>query len=422
MKLTYNILLIDDDEDEFIILDDLLYDIPDKEYKIDWVTNFDEALSLLESNQYDVALVDYRLGPESGINLIKEAVANFIETPLILMTGQEQREVDENALLAGAADYLIKGQFDARQIDRSIRYTVERARVQKKLQESEKRMALAFEAAKIGSWDWNIETDVIVWSPNITTIVGFDLNKVVPNSIDYPNFIHPDDREFFMRSIKKSVSEGSDLWLEYRLVSPAELVTWVEIRGQTIRKGARSVRMIGTIMDISERKDAVEKLQANEARLKTIISNLPIILFVLDENGVFTISEGKGLETLGLSPGQVAGLSMREVYKDVPRIQNNLKLVYEGHVVKSFGFVEGIYFQSIYTPIFNDEGTVSGVIGIAIDVTEQYQTEQTLKRKIEEMQERIESLEDAFDSILDPQTLAIVKTQMRNILTSKKEL
>jgi len=332
MKPTYKILLIDDDEDEYIILDDLLYDIQDKEYKIDWVKKYDEALSALQSNHYDVALVDYRLGTESGINLIKQAVTDRIETPLILMTGQEQREVDENALLAGAADYLIKGQFDAPQIDRAIRYTVEGARVQKRLQESERRMAMAFEAAKIGTWDWDIVTGNIIWSSNIMSIVGFDLNELASKSIEYPNFIHPDDLNEFSNSLRKSVINGSDFWMEYRLISPKGVARWVEIRGQTIRRETRSVRMIGTIMDISERKKALQALQMNEDRLKTVISNLPIILFVLDEEGIFTLSEGKGLETLGLAPGQVVGQEMRELYKDVPRILNNIDVVFSGKI------------------------------------------------------------------------------------------
>ncbi|QVM88063.1 response regulator [Pseudomonas lalucatii] len=121
---THNLrlLLIEDDEDDYLITRDLLRESGQLRYQLDWVSDYEAALTALEQRAHDLYLVDYRLGTENGLDLIAHAQGLGIRAPLILLTGQGDDELDASAIDMGAADYLIKGEFNSQMLVRSIRY------------------------------------------------------------------------------------------------------------------------------------------------------------------------------------------------------------------------------------------------------------------------------------------------------------
>ncbi len=122
------VLLVDDDEDDFVLTRDLLEEIPWGRFALDWAASYDRGLVAIRSESHDVYLVDYHLGPTSGLDLIREARAGGCRKPLILLTGQGNRSTDVEAMKAGAADYVPKERLDALVLERSIRFALERAR------------------------------------------------------------------------------------------------------------------------------------------------------------------------------------------------------------------------------------------------------------------------------------------------------
>ena len=133
-----SILLIDDDEDDYIIVEALLSDIQSETYCLEWVADYDEALHAISRNQYDAYLLDYHLGGEhSGLDLLEEAMAGGCTGPFIFLTGQGGQGVDAEALRRGASDYLLKGEITASLLERSIRYSIEQKRVERELRKYE---------------------------------------------------------------------------------------------------------------------------------------------------------------------------------------------------------------------------------------------------------------------------------------------
>ena len=123
------ILLVDDDEEDFIITTDIIEEINSTlKYRLYWTPSYEDAVKSIASKSHDVYLIDYRLGANSGIDLIEKAIEMGCTSPLILLTGQGDVEIDEKATKAGAADYLIKGTINAAQLERAIRYSLEHAR------------------------------------------------------------------------------------------------------------------------------------------------------------------------------------------------------------------------------------------------------------------------------------------------------
>jgi diguanylate cyclase (GGDEF)-like protein len=128
-----HILLVEDDEDDYIILRDMLSEIQGTPFMLEWEPGSENVLEAMMQNSHDVYLVDYLLGTYNGLELMREAIYKGCTAPVIILTGQGDREVDLAAMQTGAADYLVKGQFDARLLERSLRYALERNRLLNKL-------------------------------------------------------------------------------------------------------------------------------------------------------------------------------------------------------------------------------------------------------------------------------------------------
>ncbi len=118
------ILLIDDDEDDFVLVRELLSEAFGGARMLDWASSWDDGLEAIGRRAHHVYLVDYRLGERDGLELAREAVAAGCPAPIILLTGQGSREIDLEATEAGAADYLVKGEITAPLLERAIRYAL----------------------------------------------------------------------------------------------------------------------------------------------------------------------------------------------------------------------------------------------------------------------------------------------------------
>ena len=145
MTNNIKVLIIDDDEDDYFITSDYLKNIPGKNFVIDWCFNYINALDEIKREKHDVYLVDYRLGIKTGIDLIKEAIQLESEAPFILLTGKGDINIDEEAMKLGAFDYLVKGELSSEKLERSIRYSIDRARTLSELKAKEKKYRNIFD-------------------------------------------------------------------------------------------------------------------------------------------------------------------------------------------------------------------------------------------------------------------------------------
>jgi len=139
------VLLVEDDEDDYMLTKALVSARENASIKLDWVDSYELALTAIASQQHDVYLVDYRLGHFTGIDLIQEAFQLGCHAPMILLTGQDDLSIDRSALEQGAADYLVKGRIDAQLLGRSIRYALRQAGVLAEVAQKENKYRSLFE-------------------------------------------------------------------------------------------------------------------------------------------------------------------------------------------------------------------------------------------------------------------------------------
>lgn len=143
--VSVRVLLVDDDETAFLLLRRLLSKISRKQFHVDWAPNYRAGLEAMRRQQHDVYLVDYRLGAESGLDLLREAAPAQISAPIIILTGADDPKVDLEATRMGAADFLVKDHLDAAMLERSIRYSMQHFATLRALRKSHERFRLLFE-------------------------------------------------------------------------------------------------------------------------------------------------------------------------------------------------------------------------------------------------------------------------------------
>src|SRR5215212_2813642 len=133
------VLLIDDDQDSYILTRHKLSKIPGGNFTVDWAASYDAGLVEIKKNGHDVYLLDYRLGAQTGLELLREALAAGCKAPIIMLTS-ENPLVDAEAMKLGAADFLSKDKLDAALLERSIRYSIKHFRTLQQLREREAQM------------------------------------------------------------------------------------------------------------------------------------------------------------------------------------------------------------------------------------------------------------------------------------------
>ncbi len=178
-KEKFNILLIDDDEDDYVIVKDLLSDIRHAHFEVHWEPVYEPALEKIRQETYDVYLIDYHLGERNGLDLLKEAVRLGCHSPIIMLTGQGYPEVDYEAMRIGASDYMIKGMIDAQNIERSIRYALNHRRTLTQLYEQERKYRQLFEQSVNAIYITSREHLLIDANPSMLHLFGYTLDALM---------------------------------------------------------------------------------------------------------------------------------------------------------------------------------------------------------------------------------------------------
>ena len=175
-----------------------------------------------------------------------------------------------------------------------------------------------------------------------------------------------DDQEVMKEGKQKTVEE---------LISDKGQQIWFETFKSPVRdEQGFIVGTTGYARDITERKRVEEELRKNEILTRTAIENLPIIFYMIDKDGLFKLSIGAGLQSLGLQPNQVVGISAFELYKDYPHIIEGVKMALSGEMATFESNVSGASHFNIVTP-FSISNKKDGIVGVALDITERKRIE-----------------------------------------------
>jgi PAS domain S-box-containing protein len=152
-----------------------------------------------------------------------------------------------------------------------VAFAIERTRAEAQARRSEERLRFALDAASMGTWEWNLVTNAVTWSPTLEKVHELPAGTFDGTFRKYQEEIHPDDRDRVLRAIRRAIDDGSPYEVEYRIVTPTRDVRWLEGKGQVEYEAGRPARLSGVCRDVTPRKQAeISRLAAADeaSRLK----------------------------------------------------------------------------------------------------------------------------------------------------------
>jgi PAS domain S-box-containing protein len=267
-----------------------------------------------------------------------------------------------------------------------------------KLVESEVRLKEAQSVAKIGNWEYDVKTDRPIWSNEMFKIFALPKESGEPSWQEHRNRIHPDDWAMVDKAVELAAVEGVPYNLVFRIVIPGEEIKWANTICRVEKDNNGKVhRLYGTVQDITARKISEGKLERTELLLRNVLSNAPITIFAADQDGIFTLSEGKELENAGLKPGENVGVSAYDLYRSLPFKEPSgnyitgetvIDRALSGETMLLTSELNGAYFYNHIGPITEENGRITGIVGVATNITENIKAE----HEIAKSQERLRNL------------------------------
>ena len=252
------VLLVDDDEDDYVMTRDMLAEVWGLDFRLDWVCSYEEAVAAVGRAEHDVYLLDYRLGARTGLDLLRETAGDPRRAPMILLTGQGDDEVDAEAMRAGAADYLVKGRIEAALLARSIRYAVERANSLRALRESEERYQRLVELSPDAIIVHVEKKVVFVNSAGVRLLGAGSAEELIGRPV--MSFVHRDYRDSVSQRFSELDRGATETpFIEQKLIRVDGTEVDAEVGAVPLTyRGRPGVQAVAR--DVSRRKQVEEKL------------------------------------------------------------------------------------------------------------------------------------------------------------------
>ncbi|HEX8824620.1 MAG TPA: response regulator, partial [Archangium sp.] len=304
------VLLVDDDEDDFVVTRNALRSIGPGRMVLEWVSTGEDALAALEARAHDVCLLDYRLGAITGLDLLEQLRQRGWHGPVILLTGLGDDALDQQALEAGAADFLVKSQLTPTILERSIRYALQHARTVESLRRSQESFHMLIEKLPEGLCVVQ-EGQLVYANPALVNLLGYASKGELlgrPREELQNTFLHPDDWALLPREALEGRVVGQPVpsW-EVRMLRKNGAPIPVELT-QLVGMFEGKPCLIWSLRDLTERKQMEARLLRADrmASLGTLAAG---IAHEINNPLAFTLSNLQHLEAevlpgLELSAGQ----------------------------------------------------------------------------------------------------------------------
>ena len=318
MKETIRALLIDDDQGDFVVTKGLLSQITHPTIELDWVPTFEEGHDAIANGGYDIYIVDYFLEDRTGLDLLRDAARHQLQAPVIMLTGRGSHEVDVEAMQAGAADYLVKGQIEPEDLERSIRYALDRMEAQRALRESEERHRAMFDHLPLGVYRCTPDGEFLDANPALVRILGYPDTASLESLYASTFYVSDEDAEIFKARLK-----------EFGIVRGFETrLRGVDGRNIRLRNTARIHReangdvayVEGIIEDVS-REGRFLALNQEAARYKALYDCGHVGILTLDRSGKIQDGNPAFRALSGYDDEDLSSMDYAELFEDEDRAE-----------------------------------------------------------------------------------------------------
>ncbi len=314
-----------------------------------------------------------------------------------------------------------------------------RLRADEALRESEERLRLAQQAARIGTFDWNIRTGVNTWTPELEAMYGLPPGGFGGTQAAFENLVHPDDRAGVIGLVDAAMNSGQPTKGEWRVVWADGSVHWIAGHWQVFMDASgEPSKMIGVNIDVTERKLADEArlevnrtleaqaalLQSREELLKIFVKHVPAAVAMLDRDMRYLQVSERWCADFSLDSSQILGRSHYEIFPDIPdRWKQIHRRALAGETLRAeedrWDREGGTNWSRwAIRPWLNVNGTPGGILIFSEDITHRKHAEEALlgmSRKLIEAheQERTRIGRDLHDDVV--QRLALLSIELEGV-------
>ncbi|MEO6732499.1 MAG: PAS domain S-box protein [Ferruginibacter sp.] len=285
LNTAINILMVEDNTGDQFLLSELLNASDINVKNIFFATRLDKALDQLQE-PIDIILLDLSLPDSTGIDTFNTIFSHAGKTPVVILSGLTDTRLSLDAIMLGAQDYLIKGDFDQKLLAKTIRYSIERKKNTEALQESIERYNLVSKATNDMVWDWNVQTGEVYRNvESWNKIFGSSLKELSPSMEFFFDRILPEDVGAIAKTIADILKNPFhfNFSFECRVKKDNGDYAYIADLGYVIRdKAGKALRVIGATKNITESKEAEAILKSSEERYRYLFNNNPACILIWD--------------------------------------------------------------------------------------------------------------------------------------------
>lgn len=257
----YQILVIEDNPADAALIRIYLEEVA-LPYNLLHATHLKNGLQLLYEQDVDVVLLDLTLPDSDRRHTLKQFLEKAPEVPVIVMTGYKDEIVGIQSVRAGAQDFLVKGEFDGRELARCIKYSLQRYNQQSKLMRTAKALSLNQEdyrdvqqMAKIANWDMDIVTNTMKWTEDMFNMLEIQQPYFQPTLTDYLHLVHPEDRKAVEHFFATAIKDGEIHRIKHRILLNNRTLRHLALQARVKYDALNDrIRLIGSIQDITEHR------------------------------------------------------------------------------------------------------------------------------------------------------------------------
>ena len=279
---------------------------------------------------------------------------------------------------------------------------IERKRIELELKANEMQLTEAQQIANLGSWEWDVQANKVSWSDELYRIYGLQPQEFAVTYEASLTCVHPDDRKLVESTIEQTLQDKVHPNLDYRIIRPDGTVRVLQANGRvTDDDTGRTIKMVGTVMDITERMQVENALRQSEERYRQLIENANDIVYTVDLSGRFTSLNRAGERLTGYTREEALRMNIAEVIgpddaeRVRQRIANNLASERQSNFeLEIFAKNGSSVTMDISSRLIIQDGVVVGIQGIGRDITERKRVDEKLRESEEKYRSLLENIPD----------------------------
>ncbi|MCX6221692.1 MAG: PAS domain S-box protein [Bacteroidia bacterium] len=355
-----------------------------------WTGNSEKIFGWSSDETIGVSVMDLKMIYEPDISLVQNSIdmlTHGINTHVVSINRNYRK--DKKIIYCEWHNTALKDQNgNLLYVLSEVLDITERKQAELLLKESEERLFVAQEVAKVGSWETDLKSFEVIWSEETYRIFEIDRSEFKSSHPDFMTYVHIDDKEKVNNVFIESFCSESVNSIQHKIVTPGGNIKHLEERWKIIfDKEGKAVKALGTCCDLTERKLTEDALRLSEERYRLLTELSPEMIFLIDEDGYILYVNSIAAASLKAKATDVIGKHLTDVYSyevaqthiaAIKQVFINKQKI-KSEILEKFPLGE-VWIDVSLSPLCNEKDEIIAVLGLSNDITARKATEEKLRK------------------------------------------